>query len=40
MDLPSIGALFAEVNQVGDRYLAPSRIKECDAVQTAIAKCW
>ena len=38
VDLPSIGELFAEADQVGDAYLTPSEIEERNAVRVAIAQ--
>jgi hypothetical protein len=38
VDLPSIGELFAEADQVGDRYLTPSEIEERNVARAAIAE--
>ena len=37
VDLPFIGELFAEADEVGDHYLAPSEIAEREAARAAIA---
>lgn len=38
VDLPNIGELFAEADEVGDRYLAPQEVEEREAAMAAIAE--
>lgn len=38
VDLPDIGELFAEADEVGDRYLAPQEVEEREAAMAAIAE--